>query len=106
MVDYTTIIVAVIGSGIFNTLLNYLITMQEKKKNENSGMIQANRLVMKDRLRYLCIQYIEQGWIYEDELEDIIAMHNCYHDDLNGNGFLDSQMRRVNDLEVRGIGVK
>ena len=61
---------------------------------------------MKDRLRSLCDHYRQQGWIYEDELEDIIAMHNCYHDKLKGNGFLDKQMSRVMNLEIRGIVVK
>lgn len=97
-----TILVAVIGSGLFNKLLDVILT----KKNKNDGVQQAARLLMKDRLRFLCVHYIQQGWIYEDELEDLIAMHNCYHNDLKGNGFLDKQMARVNELEVRGIGVK
>lgn len=100
--DATTIIVAIIGSGVLNTILNYLISLKEKKK----GVNQSLRLLMKDRLRFLCMHYIEQGWIYQDELEDIMAMHKCYHDDLNGNGFLDKMMAKVTNLEVRGIGVK
>lgn len=100
--DVTTIIVAVLGSGLLNTLLNYYITQRDSE----SGVREATRLIMKDRLRFLCIHYIEQGWIYEDELEDLVSMHHCYHDDLKGNGFLDKQMERVNNLEVRGIGVK
>lgn len=102
----TTIIVAVIGSGVLNTILNYLISRHEKKKCDKEGVNEAARLLMKDRLRFLCIHYIDQGWIYEDELEDLIAMHKCYHDYLNGNGFLNKLMSRVNELEIRGIGVK
>ena len=102
----TTIIVAVIGSGVLNTMLNYLISRHEKNKCDKEGVNEAARLLMKDRLRFLCIHYIDQGWIYEDELEDLIAMHKCYHDDLNGNGFLNKLMSRVNELEIRGIGVK
>lgn len=105
-IDVTTIIVAVIGSGILNTLLNHFLNTKEKKNNNEKELKQALRLMMKDRLRFLCMHYVEQGWIYEDELEDLVAMHSCYHDDLNGNGFLDKQMERVNSLEVRGIGVK
>ena len=100
--DYTTIIVAIIGSGALNTLLAYLLSLRDKRK----GIQEASRLLMKDRLRFLCVHYIQQGWIYEDELEDLIAMHACYHDDLKGNGFLDSQMERVKNLELRGIGVR
>lgn len=103
--DLTTIIVAIIGSGLLNTLLGYLVSARQKKQEENSDVNKALRLIMKDRLRFLCMHYINQGWIYEDELDDLIAMHNCYHNDLKGNGFLDSQMQRVKNLEVRGIGV-
>ena len=39
-------------------------------------------------------------------LEDLLAMHSCYHNDLNGNGFLNKQMDKVMNLEVKGIGVK
>lgn len=104
--DLTTIIVAIIGSGLLNTLLGYLVSARQKKQEENSDVNKALRLIMKDRLRFLCMHYINQGWIYEDELDDLIAMHNCYHNDLKGNGFLDSQMQRVKNLEVRGIGVR
>ena len=102
MDNVTTIIVAIIGSGVLNTLLNYAIS----QKNKNNSEKKALRLMMKDRLRFLCMHYISQGWIYEDELDDVIAMHSCYHNDLNGNGFLDNQMSRVKNLEVRGVGVK
>lgn len=104
--DLTAIVVAIIGSGVLNTALTYLLSKNEKKKDDKSAIMKASRLLMKDRLRFLCVHYIQQGWIYEDELEDLVNMHNCYHDDLNGNGFLDRQMNRVNNLEVRGVGVK
>lgn len=104
--DLTTIIVAIIGSGVLNTLLSHFITQREKKKDYESGVKEALRLIMKDRLRFLCMHYVQQGWIYEDELEDITSMYQCYHNDLNGNGFLDKQMDRVNNLEIKGTGAK
>ena len=104
--DVTTIVVAIISSGVLNTTLTYMIAQHETKKNKKEGIQEAARLIMKDRLRFLCIHYIQQGWIYEDELEDLTKMHDCYHDDLNGNGFLNKLMERVNELEIKGIGVK
>lgn len=106
MINLTTIIVAIIGSGVLNTILNYSINSKEKKEAEVKSSEKALRLMMKDRLRFLCMHYISQGWIYEDELEDIMAMHSLYHNDLKGNGFLDNQMEKVKNLEVRGVGVK
>ena len=104
--DITTIAVAIISSGVLNTLLLYITSQHERKKDKEDGVQEGMRLMMKDRLRFLCVTYIQQGWIYEDELEDLIAMHKCYHNELKGNGFLDKLMERVHELEIRGIGVK
>lgn len=103
--NLTTIIVAIVGSGALSTLISQICNAVERKAAKKSGAQEGIRLVLKDRLRHLCVKYIEQGWIYEDELEDIMAMHACYHDRLNGNGYLDTLMDKVKALEVRGVGI-
>ena len=101
-----TIIVAVISSGVLNTIITHWLNTKTKKAEDCDAINKSLRLLLKDRLRYLCEHYIEQGWIYADELEDIIAMHSVYHNELKGNGYLDTLMGKVNNLEIRGIGVK
>ena len=100
---WVTIVVAILGSGLINTLLNYWITVNERKRVDEDGSKKASRLLMKNEIRRLCDSYIAQGWIYEDELEDLMAMHKCYHNDLGGNGFLDEMMLRVKKLEIKGV---
>lgn len=100
-----SIILAIIGSGLLSTIVSQVFTIVQRRIDEKKGSNQAIRLVLKDRLRFLCMHYINQGWIYKDELEDIITMHKCYHDDLKGNGYLDTLMSKVKNLEVRGEGV-
>ena len=100
--DKTEIIVAVIGSGLLTTIINRIFDYLDKKNGTQNGI----RVILKDRIRFLCTRYIEQGWIYEDELEDLVKMHDCYHKSLKGNGYLDSLMHRVSNLEIRGIGIK
>lgn len=97
------IIIAVLGSSLLSTLISTIVTQINRRQDKKSGYNKAMRLVLKDRLRYLCEHYISQGWIYSDELDDIIVMHACYHTDLEGNGYLDTLMSRVKALEVRGI---
>lgn len=60
----------------------------------------ASRLQMYDRIKYLGKSYISKGSITAEDLEDIIAMHNCYHTDLGGNGFLDNLMEQVKHLPI------
>lgn len=100
-----TIIIAILGSGLLSTIITQACNLYQRQADQKNGTNSALRLILKDRLRFLCVHYIQQGWIYEDELEDIITMHKCYHDDLKGNGYLDTLMGKVKGLEVRGVGV-
>ena len=104
--DPTAIIIAILGSGLLSTIVNQVCNAINWKAEARNGVQRGLRLVLKDRLRFLCIRYIEQGWIYEDELEDLIAMHDCYHSTLQGNGYLDELMTRAKKLEIKGVGKK
>lgn len=103
MDNVVTIIVAIIGSGVLNTIINQIIASKTKQWDDKEHVKQAIRLIMKREIKKLCEEYIKQGWIYADELDDLIAMHKCYHDELNGNGFLDELMNRVRQLEIKGV---
>ena len=96
-----TIICAVIGSGALSTLITQLISHHDKKMDKKNAVSKAVRMVLKDRIRYLCEKYITQGWVYASDLEDLLKMHECYHTDLDGNGFLDAFMNKVKTLPVK-----
>jgi len=104
--DKQAIILALIGSGLLSTIITQVCNIINRRHDEKKGVTHGVRLILKDRLRFLCVRYLEQGWIYEDELEDLIVMHQCYHDTLKGNGYLDQMMQRVKNLPIRGVGVK
>ena len=93
---------AVLGSGVFNLLLTRVFTSIDKKKSKDDGTRTALRLIMKNLIQKLCFEYIERGWVYQDEMEDLIVLHTSYHNDLKGNGFLDIPMTKVKELEIRG----
>ena len=46
--DWTTLAVAIISSGVLNTTLTYMLSLRDKRK----GIQEASRLLMNDRLRY------------------------------------------------------
>lgn len=66
-------------------------------------LVEADRTILYDRIKYLGKSYILRGYITVEELEDINLMHEVYHnkDKLGGNGFLDTLMHTVHSLEVR-----
>lgn len=64
-------------------------------------LIVADRMILYDRIKHLAKSYIKRGHITVEEYEDLKRMHEVYHDDLQGNGFLDNIMTEVNKLEKR-----
>lgn len=67
------------------------------------ALMVADRTILYDRIKHLAKSYIKRDYITVEEYEDLKAMHNVYHDELGGNGFLDAIMQRVANLEVRAL---
>lgn len=74
--------------------------IKELREIVNSLMV-ADRTILYDRIKHLAKAYIRRGWIYMEEYEDLDRMHQVYHDELKGNGFLDAIMSDVRKLEKR-----
>lgn len=64
-------------------------------------LIVADRMILYDRIKHLAKSYIKRGYITVEEFEDLKKMHEVYHDNLSGNGFLDSIMEEVRKLDKR-----
>lgn len=61
----------------------------------------ADKLIMLDRIKYLCRYYLDHGEVEFSDLTDLIEMHSCYHDLLGGNGNLDTLMELVKELPIK-----
>ena len=73
----------------------------EKLQKTVNALVVADRAILYDRIKHLAKTYIKRGYITVEEYEDLKRMHKVYHDDLLGNGFLDSIMEEVDKLEKR-----
>lgn len=83
----------------------------EKKKHDEAGYEElvstvehlktADRLLMYDRIKHLCRSYLRAGEIDFNDLEDLVEMHDCYHNDLGGDGKLNELMGLVKDLPIK-----
>ena len=100
MDNLTTIIIAVLSSSALTALINGIIARQKEKREKDTGVTAGVRMLLYDRIKHLGKGYINRGTITTEELEDLISMHKIYHDDLNGNGFLDAIMRSVQSLPI------
>ena len=100
-----SILLAVIGSGALSSLIGGIFTAISTRKASNNrkdqALVSLERGVcalLYDRIKHLCERHIARGEISVDDYNDLIRLHITYHNDLNGNGFLDHLMEAVEQL--------
>ena len=94
------ITLAIIGSGALSALISGLFSCIAAKRRKKGGVTAGVQQLMYDRIKYLCKEHISRGYIASNDLEDVSKMHKIYHDELDGNGFLDDLMQAVCRLEI------
>ena len=102
----TEIIIAVVGSGALSALISGTFSLFLQKKQKKDGVGAGVRQLLYDRIKYLCKEHIARGYIASNDLEALSRMHKIYHDDLDGNGFLDDLMAEVRRLKIIPAFVK
>lgn len=87
--------------GFFTILvwvLNRKASKADKQECRKDGIELGVQILLYDKIKNLSKKYIDAGHISPEDLEDLIRMHKIYHDNLNGNGFLDDMMEAVHAL--------
>lgn len=95
------IALAIIGSGALTALISNIFQLYRERNNHVDGISNGVKLLLYDRIKYLAKSYIEQGFIWAEDLEDLQKMWECYHNDLNGNGYLNNLMSNVHRLPIK-----
>lgn len=90
------IVVAVLGCNGLWAFLQYV----SEKKGAKSRMLLG---LGHDRLVYLCMKYIERGWISSDEHEDLTKYLYEPYSKMGGNGTVERLMNEVNTLPMHKI---
>lgn len=65
------------------------------------ALMESQKYVLYDRIRYLGQAYISAGEIDFDDRRILRDMHKSYHGGLGGNGDLDKLMEAVDDLPLK-----
>lgn len=94
------LVIAVISSGALSALISGLFMVISNIQKEDNGVRAGTRILLYDRIKHLGRTYIERGTITIEELDDIHDMHRIYHTDLGGNGFLDTLMKKIENLPI------
>lgn len=104
----TEILAAIVGgsaagafiSGAFSVVL-WILNNRKKKDAASERCVSGLQILLYDRIKHLGLKHIAEGDIYAEDLEDLQRMHKIYHDELDGNGYLDSIMKRVKELPLK-----
>ena len=99
-----SIVIAIISSGALSAIISAIFNALQTRKKRKDGVKDGVKIILYDRIKFLGKAYINRGFVTAEELEDLTTMHQIYHDPegLNGNGFLDSLMKNVNRLPLKG----
>lgn len=95
---------AALVSGIFSVRLwrlNRKAAQEDRATDKTDNLTCGVRVLLYDRIKHLGKTYLAHGYITTEELEDLINMHKVYHNELGGNGFLDSVMEQVQSLPIK-----
>lgn len=100
-----TIILAVIGSSGIASIVVACLQRHWSKKDKGDAridaLVEAQQVMMIDRVRYLGREYIKDGFVGIADKENLNNMYAAYKA-LGGNGHLETIMSEVDRLEVRG----
>lgn len=110
--EWFEIAAAILGGTAVAALINQIgETYRQKKqreaaKEDDSGkeyaaLKKALMYVILDRIKFLGQAYIEDGKIDFDDRRLLNEMHEVYHNELGGNGDLNTLMRQVNSLPLK-----
>ncbi len=96
------LIAALTGSGVSSIIVALLHRHWAKKDKHDErvdALVDATKVQMIDRVRWLGRGYIEAGEIRLEDKENLNEMYKAYKR-LGGNGHLDTVMDEVNHLKV------
>lgn len=93
-----TVIITLIGSGGFWSVLQIFINNRIERKSDTTKMILG---LGHDRIMQLCQIYISRGWITMGEYEDLMKYLYKPYIKLGGNGSAEKMMAEIDKLPVR-----
>lgn len=93
-------VLAIVGSVLASSgFWAWMLAHRDKKSSKTQMLLGLGH----DRIVYLCMKYIERGWISKDEYDDLIKYLYTPYTALGGNGTAERLVNEVNKLPIRVI---
>lgn len=104
-----TILTGAVG-WIVKSVLDEIKAYREESKQWRSDMDEkvdtinnATQANMRTNILHYCEKYLSRGWVTSEELQSLVDLHEKYTKLNDHNGFINSYMNRVQQLEIREI---
>lgn len=97
------LILAVITSGVVNTVINVIHDRKKEESAKESAITKAVMFLLASSIRQECQDHINDGEIDADDLQRLEKAWGIYHNDLGGNGFLDTYMKDIKALPKKKV---
>ena len=93
------LLAACVGSGGVTAIVIALLQRKWAKDDRVDALVNAQKVIMIDRVRYISKTHIAEGQISLEDKETIKEMYDAYKA-LGGNGHLNTIMGEVEKLKV------
>lgn len=80
--------------------LEKLVKSIEDLEKKLSLSLENDKIILKDKIKYLILKYADVGEITLEEKQAINHMWHIYHFDLHGNGDLDDLMEMLESIKI------
>ena len=91
-----SIIIAVLSTSAFSTLLTFLLNRIDKKGNINKALM----CLLGYEIKSECIRLLKNKYADFEDLEQLEELNKIYHD-MGGNGYVKNLLDKVSKLEVK-----
>ena len=99
-IEATQIIISAVTSSGVTAIILALLQRKWAKDDRQDAIVEALKVLMIDRVRYLGNRYIQEGSVKLSDKETLQDMHRAYKT-LGGNGHLNTVMAEVDELPIR-----
>lgn len=99
-IEATQIIISAVTSSGVTAIILALLQRKWTKDDRQDAIVEALKVLMIDRVRYLGNRYIQEGSVKLSDKETLQDMHRAYKA-LGGNGHLNTVMAEVDELPIR-----
>lgn len=82
------------------TILTGLVDSVKALETKLNLSLENDKIILKDKIKYLILKYVDIGEITLDEKQAIQHMWHIYHYDLKGNGDLNDFMEMLEDITI------